>query len=495
MSIISSPTSADTFWKETGQTMLGTAAQTLGTLSDGVQSHINGWTSSGGVSGQELISQAGVLTGQTIQQGYNIYQGINSLATREWDGDAISAAGTALWEAGSSVGKKYLQEKWYRLQNLWNSKQKIKIGSLIGEVAPYSSDFSAAAKALGQKFQNLIAYLLDLDVQFKSGTSWSEAGSELGKALVTQASNELSSDPDTAAALQQFTALAGLPEIMKTADQVYRLVKTILKWVDLLKPMKELVADLALTYWSGGMTAAKAVDEIQAIAGKLIVACGKAALEILRKYIYNLELELPGLLVQSVKVLSVREAVKTADKEGLLYNFFFNTSPSQADQALRKWRSWMDTISRENGSNNVWLYTQTFMAVAQDSLTRWQEENTLARRTGNWNNLIAGNPGYQALADLMNNDRAATEYLRIFSNNFTQAYMRGAVINARRVAGLADPPLSATSDVPDDTDGSEPVSQSAETTLASVLDSMASAELVWTEDLILRTSKQVYDKI
>ena len=489
------------FLTSLGQGMLGAAAEASGIRAgESIKQNLKGWNIAGGSSGSDLynnISQLNILSGQLANETAILVSGTRSLIENDWNdtGEKLTAAGTALWEAGSAVGKKFIEERWERLQSLLKTKQKVKIGSLIGEAAPYAKDFSAAAKALGQKAQNLISYLLNIDVQTNSNTTWGEFGEMLAYNTSEALLNDLSSDPATQQAVAQLGAVPGLQTIMTTADTILKTVKTVLKIVDTLKPTLRIIKDLALSYWSGGTSTAEAAQEIEGLVMKILMACGKVALGILRKYIYDLELDMPVLIIQSIKVLSVKEAVKTMDKDGFWYNFLFSEDYAGASQTLSKWRSWMDTISAESSTNNIMLYAQTYMAVAQDALAKFSAENSLEYKNSSWNRRLLNNSNWSGLAELLRSDSAGSEYLRLFSNNFTRAYMEGAATRARAKLGILsfeDPGTQSTSYDSGDTSNND---ESAGNTLNQILNAMAAPGINWTETLIQRTSKQVYDKI
>lgn len=494
--------------EQLGQALLQGALSTAATtVSSEIYSGLAGWTSAGGVSGTELIKGAVQLNSQ-LGSLANSTKGLigNITALTQTDmsnfGSELEDAGRGILEAGADVGKKYLQSKWERLQNLWETKTEIKVGTLIGEVSPYAKDPLKAASALAQKCQNLISYLLDLNITTNSDTTWGEYGEMLAQSAADDVMNTFSTDPQFQESINNLANVSGMGNIISGATQILAIAKTIMKIVDTLKPMLEVVSDLALTYWSGGTTTTKASQSITGIAEKVIVEVGKVMLGILRKFLYELPVEVPVLVVQSIKVLSVKEAVKTKSWDvpflNQVFDFMFDNDFGQANKALSQWQSWMRTISQEGVSNNIWLYAQTYMAVAQDALLQIQRSNSSDNRGKYWYNVLSKNPTLTQLNEFFNGSSAGSYYLRLFTNNFTQAFMQGAIQRARAAAGTLDYsyPDSENYKTPDEpAEEDTAVSDSTVDIIDQVLEAVTAVEISWTDTTLRTVSKQIYDKI
>ena len=497
MAFISSPNNWNNLGADMGNAVLNTAMTS--TLQE-----FSGWETAGGSSGAAVInniSQLNDMVGSAYNMSKSLTAGINSLVDKDWNSgvaDEYAAAGRALTDAAIEVGRQFLQSKWERLQNLWNTKSKVKIGALIAETAPYSTDFETAIKALGNKVQNLIAYLLDIDIEGAGTVSYGTFATNLGKGATSALMNDASTNPQMLAAMNQLQGCTGFTEMMSIATTTIKLVKLLLKIKDLLKPTLEMIVDLANSYWTGGTSAVKASDEMGAIVGKIIGECGKAALGVIRKYVYDVELELPVIVTQSIKVLSVKDAVKTMDKGGFWYNLAYSKDYAGASQYLKKWQSWTETINtKTTDSNTVMLYAQTYIAVAQDAMAQVARENAMGNRNSSWGNFFEKNTEYSGLRQLMYSDSAGADYLKIITNNLTKAFMKSATLRARNTIGAMEPTV-----LPEDTEATfyEDAESQAQTTeqanmLQVIIESMADPDIKWTEELIRITSKQVYDKL
>lgn len=494
--------------EQLGKNLLqGALSTTATTISTEVYSGLAGWTSAGGVSGTELIKGAAQLNTQLGSLANNTQRLVGNLKTlTQTDmsnfGAELATAGSGIMEAGASVGKKYLQSKWERLQNLWETKTEIKIGTLIGEAAPYAKDPLKAASALAQKCQNLIAYLLDLDITTNSDTTWGEFGEILAQSAATDIANAYSTDAQFQQSINSLANVSGMGNILTSATQILAIAKTIMKIVDTVKPMLEVTSDLALTYWSGGTTTAKAAQSIKGIIQKTSVEVGKVILGILKKTLFELPVEVPVLVVQSVKILSVKEAVKTKSWDipflNEAFDFMFSNDFGKANQALSQWQSWMQTISQEGNSNNIWLYAQTYMAVAQDALLQIQRSNSSDNRGKYWYNVLSKNPSFTQLNEFFNSSSTGNYYLKLFTNNYTQAFMQGAVQEARTAAGTINysyPDSEYYKNMDESIEDDEVISDSSADIIDQVLEAVTSVDISWTEATLRTVSKQIYDKI
>lgn len=490
--------------KNLKQAALSTAATAISTE---LHSGLAGWTSAGGVSGSELLAGAVQLNtqlGSLLNNSVGLAGNIRALTQTDMSnfGSEVNTAVNGIIDAGASVGKKYLQSKWERLQNLWETKTEIKVGTLIGEAAPYAKDPLKAATALAQKCQNLISYLLDLNITTNSDTTWGEYGEMLAQSAAEDVMNTYSTDPQFQQSINNLANISGMGNIISGATQILAIAKTIMRIVDIVKPMLEVISDLALTYWSGGTSATKATQSITGIAEKVIVEVGKVMLGVLRKFLYELPVEVPVLVVQSIKVLSVREAVKTKSWDipflNEAFDFMFSNDFGNANKALSQWQSWMQTINQEGGSNNVWLYAQTYMAVAQDALLQIQRTNSSDNRGKYWYNVLSKNPSFSQLNEFFNNSSTGNYYLRLFTNNFTQTFMQAAVQNARAAAGTIDysyPDSENYKNMEESIEDDETISDSSIDIIDQVLEAVTTVDISWTETTLRTVSKQIYDKI
>lgn len=497
MAFISSPNNLNNLGANIGNAVANTAM--TATLQE-----FSGWETAGGSSGAEIInnvSQLNDMIGSAINMSKSLKSDVNSLKATYWNQgltDEYAAAADALTDAAIEVGKQFLLSKWERLQNLWNTKSKIKIGALIAETAPYAADWTTAIKALGDKVQNLISYLLDIDIEGAGTVGWGQFIGNLGEGAADALLNDASTNPQMLAAMNQLQSCTGFKEMMSAVTTTIKLVKLILKIKDLMKPTIEMIVDMANSYWTGGTSAVKASDEMGAIIGKIIGECGKVALGVVRQYIYDLELELPAIVTQSIKVLSVKDAVKTMDKSGFWYELAYSPNYAGAKQYIQEWQNWTETINTKNtDSNTVMLYAETYLAVAQDAMATVAREQALAKGNKSviWGRILEQNTNYSQLRQLMFSDSAGAEYLKIINNNLTKAFMKSAVLRARNTIGILEPVILEEDKESDFYEDNETTAPDQNSILQGVLNSLANPEIKWTEDLIRVTSKQVYDKI
>lgn len=218
---------------------------------------------------------------------------------------------TALGNAAANSAMAYFEEKLNRLKDAWNTKTEITVGALMGQAAPYVMDLGGAVKALGSKVDDLAAYILGIDI----GEGWDSAGggwNTVGRIADDIGGDMLSymaQDQTLQNTLSSLSVVRAFGDALSVYDTISTTITKVMQKVETIMPIVDITVDLILSFYTGGTSTASAAQKSAELAQQRIEKLTALAAMVLRKYVYNIKIKVPSLLVGAVNTLSVRDAV------------------------------------------------------------------------------------------------------------------------------------------------------------------------------------------
>lgn len=311
--------------------------------------------------------------------------------------DALSAIGMDLttgWESwgdlASTVGDATLDFINKQLEDLKKSltqTQKITVGSLIGVVSPYVLNLEDAIDILGEKIDDFEANLADNISKWFTDTL-----SDYGDYLME--------DSSVQSAVAGLNIVKAYGTIMNTYNTISSSVNTVLETVEPFIPTIEIVVALA-ECWINPTAVEEAGLKVEEEVQKNLQKLVSIGLQPVRKYLYNIEIDIPTMLLGALNDKSVRDALVANTGSDWLKSIF--------DEDFYK-----DTMNS--------LTWQKSIKSAKDDV------DTLVNNWGNFN-----------FTDIHGNSITRGEFMKSkFMTKFTKTFMKNAVSEARRVAYIRD---------------------------------------------------------
>ena len=311
--------------------------------------------------------------------------------------DALSAIGMDLttgWESwgdlASATGDATLDFINKQLDNLKKSitqTQKISIKSLIGVVSPYVLNLEDAIDILGEKIDDFEANLKDNLNQWFTDTL-----SDYGDYLMN--------DSGVQSAMSGLNIVKAYGTVMNTYNTISSSVSKVLETVEPFIPTVEILVALAQCWINPtavGEATTKTSEEVQKQIQKLI----SVGLQPIRKYLYNIEIDIPTILLGALNNKSVRDALVA------------NTGDD-----------WLKSIFDEDFYNDT-MYSLTWENTIKSA------KNDVDTMVNNWGNFN--------FTDINGNSITRGEFMKSkFMTKFTKTFMKNAVSEARKVAYIRD---------------------------------------------------------
>lgn len=316
----------------------------------------------------------------------------------------------------------FLDNKLNAIKEAWLKPQTVTVKALMGEIAPYAIDFKTASSTIVTRAKKLTAYLLGSD----SSDSWMSILNDLGG----QMGDFITGDPGVKNAIGSLTIVTQAADIMEGMSSTIDLIKQVTKVIETIMPIAEITVDLALVFYSGGLSATKATEELKKQSEDLIMRATAVASGIIRKYVYNMQLQVPALLVGAVKATSVRDTVKSFKDEttydrvmrSILDDDFYNETIASDTwiESYRQTRRKYGIGSNFDKIGNAWLEN----AVAWSKGKADDVEDAL--------NKIRSNSVYQYTESARRLAEANSKMLKdMFISEFTQNYLKNLKDAAR----------------------------------------------------------------
>lgn len=210
-------------------------------------------------------------------------------------------------DAVGSASLDFLKEKIDRIKTLWKTPDVITVKSLLGEVAPYAASLSQgkgfdALQALLSRLDELTAFLVG---ESSEGT-WKSLGESLGESFLT----ELTTDPEVQGTLANLSLVKGVVSTLNGVVGTIDGISSVMKALEPIMPILEVTASLALALWSGGTSLAEASQVLAEELQKSLQSLANWSLNTLKKFLYNIEIEVPALFTGALGSLSIRDEFK-----------------------------------------------------------------------------------------------------------------------------------------------------------------------------------------
>lgn len=236
----------------------------------------------------------------------------------DWDDylDVLDNDLTNLDEAVADANRAFWQNRWNNIKNMWDDTTEVSIGAMIQTVAPYTN---------GAKFFDGFTDRLRELISMVSGTSdvrevegYDENGNpvkvkeESWGSLLSNFADEyatelLTSNKVTTAA-SELSMVQGFATTLKSYGQFISDVQQVLKNIEPLIPYAELVWAWASSLMTGGSSVAVAANKTVTQSEKALMDILAYALHDIKKMVFDWKIKLPTLLVQSVNIMTVKDA-------------------------------------------------------------------------------------------------------------------------------------------------------------------------------------------
>lgn len=226
-------------------------------------------------------------------------------------------------DAAASAALSYAESKVKRLKELWEKQATITVGALVGEIAPCATSFPQVAKQVLKKSNNLIGYLTGID----GGDNWGDLAKNFGSQVIT----DIIADPSVTSAVSQLSILQAYGNVLNSVASVIDTGKQIMEVVEPVMPYLEIVTNFAMA-WINAPATLEGTQKVMEEAGRAVQKLFALAIEPLRKFVYNIKIQMPELLVGAWSSLSIQEAAEWPDdntstwvKEWFTGEYYSNT--------------------------------------------------------------------------------------------------------------------------------------------------------------------------
>lgn len=303
----------------------------------------------------------------------------------------------AITQTASRLAVDYLAEKWKRIVELSNHTTPVTIKSLIQDSAAIGISFLSADKKkeygyedngnaldiLLSKLEEITAYILGVD---PGEGDWSSLGESVFKDFSQYASTN-ESFVNSAASLQ---SVQGFVNTLTGAMEAIDAVKDILAKIEPLMPVIEILVDLGAAFLNPP-AASSATNKLTALGQEAAFKISGVLVVSLKKYVFNIEIDLPTILVESLSTLNLSTDYGYA-------NIINRWENSEDDNLSRLGRA-LNADSLEDLYNvNVEEHTTGFLNNSYNQLDRWRrfQFNNASGSTGRKDNFLA-----KGVADIM----------------------------------------------------------------------------------------------
>lgn len=304
----------------------------------------------------------------------------------------------AIAQATSKLATDYLADKWKRIVELSNRTTPVTIKSLIQDSAAIGISFLPADKKKEygyedtgnvldkflEKLEEITAYILGVD---PGNGDWSSLGESVFKDFSNYASTN-ESFINSAASLQSVQGFVNtLTGVMETID----VVKDILSKIEPLMPMIEILVDLGAAFLNPP-AAGSATNKLTSLGQEAVFKASGLLVITLKKYVFNIEIELPTILVESLATLNLSTDYGYAN--------VINKWKESDNDYINKIGKALDAGKLEDLYNiNVEENVNKFLNKSYTQLDKWRrfQFNNASGSTERKNNYLA-----KGVADIMN---------------------------------------------------------------------------------------------
>lgn len=421
--------------------------------------------------------------------GESIGSSWNSIGKAWANGDVLNddEGVSRVADAASAAALAYFNKKVEKIKSAWTTTQEITVGDLLGEVAPYCIDWSLFSTTLANKLNNMLVYVVSLG----SYDSSSEFAEDVDESILEEINSIMSAmldDPSVESAVSNLKIVKTMTSTMDSLTSIINSAKKIMSVVEPYLPTVEILADLAVAWISGGISASKASQETQEYMSTLAQEVFARAFEVIRKLYLGIKIRMPSLLLGALGTLKVNEATEL--KEG-------KAEKVEYAQNLLNGTSYSAVVSaRANNSTTGKFYSKVKNTLSKTSSLTSSYANQLKSgniiSAGSFNiNSETGEIDYSAGTTQWtdpfstwvegNNKLWAEQKLSGYKN--VSAVMKSYVADAKRAAGITIVEVFKTGN------SEEEKNTSNSSNVDSTLDSIE--EIPTTEEDILGISREI----
>lgn len=383
---------------------------------------------------------------EAVSSGVNVASDLIGLGVNLGDafnGSLVEQQFSKVGESFANTAQSYLQNKVKRLKDLWDTKVDVTVQGLVGEVAPYALGLEDLGKNLSKKIARVMSYLLGTG----DSDSWRGLLSDLGDDVL----NTLSSDSSLIESVSSLSIIKATADTFNAVSGVIGTVNKVMEVLEIARPIISSGCSFALTFWSGGTSAAEGINTISSEAQRGIAKIQELSLYALKKIIFPLKIKVPALVVGAIDSISVRDAM--LDPTNPYYN----------------------TMIRG-------LFDNSFFADLE--------------YTSQWGNAIsdavdAVKKSVKDVSSLVN--QVSTK--EIFKNALTSSYINQASIIARKQAQTYNSLYADNSLVIKGLTSSSNSSDTSSTTLDDLIDDIRNMNPITSAESLILISKTVFDSM
>lgn len=348
-------------------------------------------------------------------------------------------------DAAASAALTYLNEKLSKIKSSWTTTKSVTIGDIVGEIAPYAINWRDAGTLLMGRMSNLLTYITTLGNE--GSGDWGDV-SDYWREEVNSAISAMLDDPSMASAVSNLKIVNAMATTLSSVSSMIDNVSSLLKSIEPYLPMVEIIADLALSFFSGGCSATKATQKLSEYIATLIQELSVKVFEILRRTVFSIKISMPSILVGALGTLKLNESQALTEGNAETQKNISNISTSVSN--LLSGKAYTNiTTARQNNSYTHKLYTKTRNTLSYTSTAAKTYSNTLAPGNllssfeigenwdlSNWTDSVSNvvDPMTKLIQQYSNEWKTTKEFG--YTSASVRACMAGYILEARKEAGL-----------------------------------------------------------
>lgn len=219
-----------------------------------------------------------------------------------WDGAFDDQEGWEnLGDAAAAAALNYLNSLLEKVKKALTSTTQVSVSTLIGEVAPYCINISQTGSVLGKKLKSLME---NMGEWFES--SLIQELNNLGDAFLD--------DPNITSAVSNLKVIQAFSTTLNSIASMLDTVTKVMYVVEPAIPLVEILANMALSFFSGGTSLVTATNQMQEYIISLTQTLMVRVFETFRKLIFNISFKVPSFLVTSLSSLKFNEATDISEE-------------------------------------------------------------------------------------------------------------------------------------------------------------------------------------
>lgn len=348
-------------------------------------------------------------------------------------------------DAAASAALTYLNEKLSKIKSSWTTTKSVTIGDIVGEIAPYAINWRDAGNLLMGRMSNLLTYITTLGNE--GSGDWGDV-SDYWREEVNSAISAMLDDPSIASAVSNLKIVNAMATTLSSVSSMIDNVSSLLKSIEPYLPMVEIIADLALSFFSGGCSATKATQKLSEYMATLIQELSVKVFEILRRTVFSIKISMPSILVGALGTLKLNESQVLIEGQTETQKNISNISTSVSN--LLSGKAYTNiTTARQNNSYTHKLYAKTKNTLSYTSTAAKTYSNTLASGNllssfeigenwdlSNWTDSVSNvvDPMTKLIQQYSSEWKTTKEFG--YTSASVRACMAGYVLEARKEAGL-----------------------------------------------------------